>query len=43
MLTGTAGAGTPITFAPGEVLDTLVQVGNYCGAEPAAPVTVAFT
>lgn len=43
LLTGTAGAGTPITFAPGEVLHTLVQVGNYCGPEPAAPVTVAFT
>ncbi|MEA2675308.1 MAG: hypothetical protein QOI92_2500 [Chloroflexota bacterium] len=43
LLTGTAGAGTPITFAPGEVLHTLVQVGNYCGPVPAAPVTVAFT
>ena len=43
LLTGKAGTGTPITFAPGEVLHTLVQVGNYCGPEPAAPVTVAFT
>jgi hypothetical protein len=43
LLTGTAGAGTPITFAPGELLHTLVQVGNYCGPEPAAPVTLAFT
>jgi hypothetical protein len=43
LLTGTAGVGTPITFAPGEVLHTLVQVGNYCGPDPAAPVTVAFT
>ena len=43
LLTGNAGAGTPITFAPGEVLHTLVQVGNYCGPEPAAPVTLAFT
>lgn len=43
MLTGKAGAGTPITFAAGQVLRTLVQVGNYCGPEPAAPVTVAFT
>jgi hypothetical protein len=43
LITGTAGAGAPITVAPGEVLNTLVQVGNYCGPEPAAPVTVAFT
>jgi hypothetical protein len=43
LVTGNAGAGTPITFAPGEVLHTLVQVGNYCGPEPVAPVTVAFT
>jgi hypothetical protein len=43
LLTGKAGAGTPITIAPGDVLHTLVQAGNYCGPEPAAPVTVAFT
>jgi hypothetical protein len=43
LLTGNAGTGTPITIAPGDVLHTLVQVGNYCGPEPAAPVTVAFT
>lgn len=35
-------AGT-IILAPGELLHTLVQVGNYCGPTPAAPVTVAFT
>ncbi|HYK94716.1 MAG TPA: DUF4232 domain-containing protein [Candidatus Dormibacteraeota bacterium] len=43
LITGKAGAGTPITLAPREVLHTLVQVGNYCGPAPAAPVTVAFT
>ena len=34
--------GTPITIAPGDVLHTLVQAGNYCGPDPVAPVTVAF-
>lgn len=43
LITGKAGAGTQITFAPGEVLHTLVQAGNYCGPAPAAPVTVVFT
>lgn len=43
LITGKAGAGTPIMIAPGDVLNTLVQVSNYCGAEPAAPVTLAFT
>jgi Protein of unknown function (DUF4232) len=43
LITGKAGAGAPITIAPGDVLHTLVQDGNYCGPQPAAPVTVAFT
>jgi hypothetical protein len=43
LITGKAGAGTPIEIGPGDVLHTLVQVGNYCGPDPVAPVTVAFT
>ena len=35
-------ASTLLTVAPGAVLKTLVQDGNYCGPAPAAPVTVAF-
>ncbi len=31
-----------LTVAPGAVLTTLVQDGNYCGSTPAPPVTVAF-
>jgi hypothetical protein len=31
-----------LTVAPGDVLTTLVQDGNYCGSVPVAPVTVAF-
>jgi hypothetical protein len=31
-----------LTVGPGDVLTTLVQDGNYCGAAPVAPVTVAF-
>jgi uncharacterized protein DUF4232 len=31
-----------LTVAPGGVLTTLVQDGNYCGPEPVAPVSVAF-
>jgi hypothetical protein len=31
-----------LAFSPGEVLHTLVQVGNYCGPEPAPPVTLVF-
>jgi hypothetical protein len=42
LIVGHAGSGAPISFAPGEVLHTLVQVGNYCGPAPAAPVTVVF-
>jgi Protein of unknown function (DUF4232) len=42
LITGKAGTGTPIEIAPGDVLHTLVQAGNYCGPDPVAPVTVAF-
>ena len=31
-----------IELAPGAVLRTLVQAGNYCGPDPAPPVSVAF-
>lgn len=31
-----------LTLAPGDVLTTLVQAGNYCGPKPVPPVTVAF-
>lgn len=31
-----------ISVAPGDVLTTLVQVGNYCGPAPAPPVSVRF-
>lgn len=43
MINGKAGAGAPISIAPGEVLHTLVDVSNYCGPDPKAPVTLAFT
>lgn len=43
LILGKAGAGgAPIALAPGDVLHTLVQAGNYCGPDPVAPVTVAF-
>ena len=32
-----------VLVGPDDVLHTLVQVGNYCGPRPDAPVTVAFT
>jgi hypothetical protein len=31
-----------VAVAPGGTLQTLVQTGNYCGAAPIVPVTVAF-
>jgi hypothetical protein len=31
-----------VTFAPGDVLTTLVDDANYCGPDPAPPVSVAF-
>jgi hypothetical protein len=43
LIVGRSGSGTPIAIAPGDVLHTLVQAGNYCGPAPEAPVTVAFT
>ena len=33
---------TLILLDPGDVLSTLVQAGNYCGPDPAPPVSVAF-
>jgi hypothetical protein len=36
------GASTLLTIGPGTVLKTMVQVSNYCGPSPVAPVTVAF-
>ena len=38
----TAHAGGSLTLAPGETAQTLVQAGNYCGPDPAPPVSVAF-
>lgn len=32
----------PLTLAAGETVTAGVAASNYCGAEPAAPVTVAF-
>lgn len=43
LIDGAAGSGLPITFGPGAVLHTMVDVANYCGADPKAPVTVVFT
>jgi hypothetical protein len=43
LIAGKAGFGQPIQIAPGDVVHTLVETSNYCGAEPVAPVTVAFT
>src|SRR5215210_2067914 len=31
-----------VTLKPGDVVSTLVQASNYCGAEPQPPVTVSF-
>ncbi len=40
------GSGPPssgfLTAAPGSIVKTLVQDGNYCGPAPVPPVTVAF-
>ena len=35
-------SGDQITVAPGAVLNTLVEAGNYCKAAPPPPVSVAF-
>ncbi|HET7027341.1 MAG TPA: DUF4232 domain-containing protein [Candidatus Limnocylindrales bacterium] len=37
-----AHASAPLTLAPGATARTLVQAGNYCGRDPAPPVSVAF-
>jgi hypothetical protein len=43
LIDGSSPASTPvIEVAPGAVLQTLVQAGNYCGPIPAPPVSVAF-
>jgi hypothetical protein len=44
LIDGAAPAGSDpfLTMAPGGVLKTLVQDGNYCGPAPVAPVSVAF-
>jgi hypothetical protein len=31
-----------LAVAPGDVLKTLVEDGNYCGPDPVAPISVAF-
>jgi hypothetical protein len=36
------GASEPLVVAPGAVLTTEVQDSNYCGPDPAQPVTLAF-
>jgi len=38
----TPAASATVTLAAGAMLKTDVQASNYCGADPAAPVTVAF-
>lgn len=43
LIDGSSPASSPmIELAPGAVLRTLVQAGNYCGPDPAPPVSVAF-
>lgn len=43
LIEGTSPSSSAILeMAPGAVLQTLVQAGNYCGPAPAAPVYVAF-
>jgi hypothetical protein len=43
LIDGSSPASSPmIQFTPGAVLQTLVQAGNYCGPDPAPPVSVAF-
>ena len=36
------GPSDALTLAPGDVVKTFVQDANYCGPDPAAPVSVAF-
>ena len=43
LIEGSSPTSSPmIELAPGAVLRTLVQAGNYCGPDPAPPVSVAF-
>jgi hypothetical protein len=42
MISGAPESGSPIDFKPGDLLYTQVDVTNYCGPDPEAPVTVAF-
>jgi len=43
LIDGSSPASSPvIEVAPGAVVQTLVQAGNYCGPVPAPPVSVAF-
>lgn len=43
LIDGSSPAASPsITLAPGDVLETLIQAGNYCGPTPEPPVSVAF-
>jgi hypothetical protein len=43
LIDGSSPASSPmIEVAPGAVLRTLVQAGNYCGPDPAPAVSVAF-
>ena len=43
LILGHAADGPYVIIGPDDVLHTLVQVGNYCGPRPDAPVTVAFS
>lgn len=43
LIVGHGSPGPTISLKPGDLLHTLVQVGNYCGPRPKAPVTLAFT
>jgi hypothetical protein len=43
MMNGAAPAASALlTLQPGAVLTTEVNVANYCGPDPSAPVTAAF-
>jgi hypothetical protein len=43
LIDGSSPAGSAtLTLAPGGIVKTLVQDGNYCGPAPKAPVSVVF-
>ena len=43
LINGTTPSGTTnLTLNPNDIVSTMVQDANYCGATPTAPVTVAF-